>query len=348
MAFVPAFVSAESLKLPGRAGSIEVTGGSGETKVVVTLPQKVDGAAAFVIGNPARLVIDVPASIGLTEKNTRLTLRSKPFSRLRIGSEKGKTRFVFDFSRADLEITDLVVEGKSDDSSFSASILEKGIGASVDGKQTANTVVPTVSQTATPTAKPTAATPSPTPTQSPSPKPTQTVVPTSVATQVPTASPKSTASQTPSPTPSPTPTVTPASTIIPATVTVAPDIVVSPTVTQARVSSPKKNSLVSIGFDDAGTALHIVLANPVNYSLTQKQSDVFTILLEGASSSRPSLLLEQFPPQGMLGFQAVVPVETKTGISIDLFMESGYQPEAKWNPTRNHSELTLKASPVTP
>lgn len=130
-----------------------------------------------------------------------------------------------------------------------------------------------------------------------------------------------TATETPAVIVSPTPTKTPEATITP-----TPTLIPTPT-----APSITKNGMSSIIFDLTSNSLQIEFVNPVNYKLTRNSSESYLLLLEGAMPLKIESMLEQFPQQGILGFQAISPKVVNKGIQIELFLEQDYQPEASWN-----------------
>ena len=140
---------------------------------------------------------------------------------------------------------------------------------------------------------------------------------------MPTASPTPTPTLTSTPRPTATPTQSPTATPTPSP---------TPEVTQKPEALQKtKNSLQFISFDTATNSLQLRLANPLNYQLTRNSPESYSLLLEGAHTLDDVSVLEQFPPQGILGFQAVLPKAVEKGILIEIFLEEDYQPEASWN-----------------
>ena len=330
---------AETVELPNEGGKIELDSAAVGTTVV-----RVHGSVfsnttrvdSIIIDNPARAVFDFVPAASRLKANLKFSLSENAlFHSLRIGTSEKRTRFVLDF--IDLKSKGYKISHLKETNEVIVTITNDATPVATETvpiPTSTPTPIETASATPISTPEPTpSATPSPTNTQEPTATPTVSPTPSPTPTSTPELTPSATPTPSPTPTatPSPTPTSTPEPTAMP---TVSPTPSPTPT-------SPKntKNGLKTIFFDSTSNSLQLQFINPVNYQLTRSSPESYLLLLEGALALQEDSILDQFPPQGILGFQAISPKTVEKGIQIEIFLEEDYQPEASWN----KNTLVIKA-----
>jgi hypothetical protein len=315
------FASAENFVLPNAAGEFSIQRISDQEYGFSVTSNSINSKSTIFtesVVSPTRIVIDISPNFNLRKGLIKFPLQDQTiFSKVRVGTSDKRTRFVLDLTNMKTPIKNLKVNSNISGNTANFKIINSVVLVSASPTITAvstSTPAPTLAPTQTSTA-----------TASPTPSPTATTNPTATPTTTPSSSPTpfSTVTSSPSPTPTSTPTSSPTPTKLPT----------------VQVTTKLKNTLEKISFETSTNSLSVQFSNALNYQLTKSTPESYTLLFENVIIQDQNLLLEQFPPQGFLGFQAIAPKVQDKNLLIELYVEEGFQPEASWQ----NNILKLKA-----
>jgi hypothetical protein len=268
---------------------------------------------AFLLDNPARLVIDLPKGVGQGGAPKHV-INKGVFATLRVGAHPDKTRLVFDL----IDAEGVAVSQAATPKGLEVLLAKKGVSAlpaptpavKPPPPTTTQQVVPTLATTSAPTPVPTAAKPTSTPA-----KPTPTPL---------------------KPTPTPIPTATPQPRPSPQVVTPAPPPVATLALTTAGASSAATlgeleaidrsskggarvlNAISFVAQPDA-SAVSLAMSESGNFTLTQVGPASYVLVLENTRLAGPHLSLPFFPPDTLEGFEAVRAAQQGNNVAVSVY-----------------------------
>jgi len=83
--------------------------------------------------------------------------------------------------------------------------------------------------------------------------------------------------------------------------------------------------------DGSNGSLQLQFNRRVNYTLLKKAETEIVLIFESASAAGEFLTLEQFPPAGFSGIEAVIPRMQGSDLEVSIILEPKFSVESSWH-----------------